>query len=103
MNDDQHATATYRAGRFREKPVEAVRFDGTFDGYMEIAEWAKSHRALNINWREYDEGEDDHTHVVVHTPEGAVRAEPGDWIVRGVKGEFSVCKPDIFEATYDPA
>lgn len=27
---------------------------------------------------------------------------PGDWIIRGVKGEFYPCKPDIFEATYDP-
>ena len=30
-------------------------------------------------------------------------ASPGDWIIRGVKGEFYACKPDIFEATYEPA
>jgi hypothetical protein len=30
-------------------------------------------------------------------------AAPGDWIIRGVKGEFYPCKPDIFEATYEPA
>jgi len=29
-------------------------------------------------------------------------AEPGDWIIRGVKGEVYPCKPDIFEATYEP-
>lgn len=28
---------------------------------------------------------------------------PGDWIIKGVKGEFYACKPDIFEATYEPA
>jgi hypothetical protein len=28
---------------------------------------------------------------------------PGDWIIKGVKGEFYPCKPDIFEATYEPA
>jgi hypothetical protein len=31
-----------------------------------------------------------------------MRASPGDWIIRGVKGEFYPCKPDIFEATYEP-
>jgi hypothetical protein len=30
-------------------------------------------------------------------------ASPGDWIIKGVKGEFYPCKPDIFEASYDPA
>ncbi|MHA6626920.1 hypothetical protein ACU61A_15905 [Pseudonocardia sichuanensis] len=30
-------------------------------------------------------------------------ASPGDWIIRGVQGEFYPCKPDIFEATYEPA
>ena len=30
-------------------------------------------------------------------------AKPGDWIIRGVKGEFYPCKPDIFAATYEPA
>ena len=34
--------------------------------------------------------------------EGDMRANPGDWIIRGVKGEFYPCKPDIFEATYEP-
>jgi hypothetical protein len=29
-------------------------------------------------------------------------ASPGDWIIKGVKGEFYPCKPDIFAATYDP-
>jgi len=32
-----------------------------------------------------------------------MRANPGDWIIRGVKGEFYPCKPDIFEATYSVA
>jgi hypothetical protein len=28
---------------------------------------------------------------------------PGDWVIKGVSGEFYPCKPDIFEATYEPA
>jgi hypothetical protein len=34
---------------------------------------------------------------------GAVMARPGDWIIRGVEGEIDVCKPDAFEATYEPS
>jgi hypothetical protein len=33
---------------------------------------------------------------------GDVHASPGDWIIRGVQGEFYPCKPDIFAATYEP-
>lgn len=37
------------------------------------------------------------------TLEGAHWVDKGDWIIRGVKGEFYPCKPDIFEMTYEPA
>jgi hypothetical protein len=39
----------------------------------------------------------------IGTLEGVMAAAPGDWIIRGVKGEIYPCKPDIFAATYDPA
>lgn len=38
----------------------------------------------------------------IETLEGTMEAMPGDWIIRGVKGEFYPCKPDIFTATYEP-
>lgn len=38
----------------------------------------------------------------IPTLEGVMRGDVGDWIIKGVKGEFYPCKPDIFEATYDP-
>ena len=38
----------------------------------------------------------------IKTPEGTMQANPGDWIIRGVKGELYPCKPDIFAATYEP-
>ena len=41
--------------------------------------------------------------VTIHTLEGDMRADPGDWIIQGVKGEFYPCKPESFEATYEPA
>lgn len=39
----------------------------------------------------------------IKTLEGVMRAEVGDWVIQGVKGELYPCKPDIFTATYEPA
>ena len=41
--------------------------------------------------------------MAIQTLEGTMRAQFGDWIIRGIKGEIYPCKPDIFEATYEPA
>jgi len=40
--------------------------------------------------------------IFINTLEGKMRADPGDWIITGVKGEQYPCKPDIFSATYEP-
>ena len=39
----------------------------------------------------------------INTLEGWLTVSPGDWIITGIKGEKYPCKPDIFEATYEPA
>jgi hypothetical protein len=39
----------------------------------------------------------------IKTLEGVMRANVGDWVIQGVKGELYPCKPDIFAATYEPA
>ncbi|MEU0098274.1 hypothetical protein [Streptomyces sp. NPDC006267] len=39
--------------------------------------------------------------IEIDTLEGTMRAEPGDWIIKGVKGEFYPCRDDIFRATYE--
>lgn len=44
-----------------------------------------------------------HEHGWIDTPEGGHIVCPNDWIITGVKGERYPCKPDIFEATYEPA
>lgn len=49
------------------------------------------------NWDGDSEG------IIIPTLEGNMLASPGDWIIQGIKGEFYPCKPDIFEATYEPA
>jgi hypothetical protein len=39
--------------------------------------------------------------LAITTLEGTMFAEIGDWIIKGIKGEYYPCKPDIFEATYE--
>jgi hypothetical protein len=39
--------------------------------------------------------------IVIDTLEGAMGVTPGDWVIKGVQGEFYPCKPDIFDATYE--
>jgi hypothetical protein len=39
--------------------------------------------------------------IGIHTLEGVMEASPGDWIIKGIKGEYYPCKPDIFAATYE--
>lgn len=80
--------------QFRKKPVviEAVQFRaGEQDG--ELADDVIAGRV-----RYTEEGT-----MLIHTLEGTMEAQPGDWIIRGVKGELYPCKPDIFAATYEPA
>ena len=76
--------------RFRKKPVviEAVRFDGTMT----------SIEPLNIPDCSQELGSKT---LQIPTLEGEMTAQPGDWIIRGVNGEFYPCKPDIFEKTYE--
>ena len=77
--------------RFRKKPVviEAVRWTG--DNQRDIED-DFYHGALAITTS---------TQLVIPTLEGRMRADVGDWIIKGVKGEFYPCKPDIFDATYE--
>ncbi len=80
---------------FRKKPVviEAVQYHGPEDAFV-LGQFTRTPGAI---W--WDEGHVCH----VRTLEGEHIATPGDWIIRGVKGEFYPCKPDIFAATYEPA
>ena len=86
------------ADRYRKRPVEitAMRFDG-FDGALD-------------RWLAAELGRDkfmflmspDRESLHIDTLEGTMVAHPGDWIIQGVAGEFYPCKPDIFDATYEP-
>lgn len=55
------------------------------------------------NVKEYNYGEfkEDACYIEIKTLEGVMTANEGDYIIKGIKGEFYPCKPDIFKATYE--
>lgn len=85
--------------KYRKKPVviEAVQFNG-LDDYLKIIEWMKSE---HNTFARANEVRYETPIMLIPTLEGMMAANPGDWIIKGVKGEFYPCKPDIFEATYE--
>lgn len=80
--------------KFRKKPVviDAVQWTGT--NAEEIAAFASNVARVEAG---------DMPVLTIPTLEGDMRADVGDWIIKGVKGEFYPCKPDIFAATYETA
>ena len=81
--------------RFRKRPVviEAMQWDGGEESQRTIVNWAEGKVS---GW--FD---NDGYYLEANTLEGPLAARPGDWIIKGVAGEFYPCKPDIFEATYE--
>ena len=74
--------------KFRKKPI-----------MIEAAQWfANGHCPFWAQKAVSEHGD----HFSVQTLEGVMRGDPGDWIIKGVKGEIYPCKQDIFAATYDP-
>jgi len=82
------------AGKFRKKPVvvDAIQYLGD----------------INFNFIRLFIGSDYPLHRIgnqklfMDTLEGGHEASPGDWIIKGIRGEFYPCKPDIFKQTYEP-
>ena len=81
------------ARAYRKKPVvvEAVQWTG--ENHAEMCEFIDP-EVFEIKPKEG---------LIIHTLEGDHHASPGDYIIKGVNGEFYPCKPDIFAKTYDPA
>jgi hypothetical protein len=88
------------ATRYRKKPVEieALQFDGTKDSANHILAWIghSGGEARRVHNRQPELG------VTISTLEGDMHVSVGDFVIRGVRGEFYPCKPDIFAATYEP-
>lgn len=91
--------------KYRKKPVvvEAVQFNNV--NAEEISDFIGKKVKHEIESTvAYDAGRGAPvSSVTIETLEGNMKAMPGDWIIKGVNGEFYPCKPDIFEKTYQPA
>ena len=95
------------SNKFRKKPVVIEAFQMTEERRRDNSEWPNW---LNAAWQmdpgdkgalycvEYDDGD----RLYIGTLEGVRRVNWNDWIIQGVVGELYPCKPDIFEATYEP-
>lgn len=103
--------------RFRKRPVtiEAMRWDGTPEGATPIIDWVLAngpddgpvaryspYRLVKIDGDPPSMERTEPT-IAIETLEGTMTASAGDWIIRGVQGEFYPVKPDIFDATYEEA
>ncbi len=112
------ATIYYqRYGRYTKPLYDAAPVDETGQGELSGNQYRK--RPIVITAIRYRAGEQDGEFsadvstgrvrypedgtMLIQTLEGVMCAQPGDWIIRGVKGELYPCKPDIFAATYESA
>lgn len=75
--------------KYRKKPV-----------IIEAVQW-KGHNFGDLTDFMHDGYGVDDKKITIQTLEGVMTADIGDWIIKGVKGEFYPCKPDIFEQTYE--
>lgn len=79
--------------KYRKKPavIEAHQWDGSKKSTTQILKWMFPDLPPDAEASE----------LTIKTLEGDLHASPMDFIIRGIKGEFYPCKPDIFEATYE--
>lgn len=79
--------------KYRKKPVvvDAVLWDETHEALNQLGDLTEdAYGWVDANFQ-----------LHIETWEGIMHASKGDWIIRGIQGEFYPCKPDIFEATYE--
>ncbi len=84
--------------KYRKKPVviEAIQFIDTPERLEELSNFIDN-QLLRVDYKNPDKPV-----LKLQTLEGERLASVGDYIIKGVKGEFYPCKPDIFEITYEP-
>jgi hypothetical protein len=77
--------------KYRKKPVVIEAIIWTGENIQEITDF------LPVGKWDLWAG-----HILIPTLEGNIYGKKGDYIIKGVKGEFYPCKPDIFDMTYEP-
>src|SRR5215831_16128618 len=95
--------------RYKKLPVEveAVQFLPNNTGWdwnelteffgVKSGEFIKTDEGSKLTWQSYGQ------QVIVYTNNGPVTVEDGDYILKGIDGEFYPCQSDIFRRTYEPA
>lgn len=83
---------------YQKKPViiNAVQFTG---GSKSVEQIVSELNMLSIHYTHNNDGINDT--MLIHTLEGIMVASVGDYIIKGLKGEYYPCKPDIFEQSYE--
>lgn len=77
---------------YRKKPVEIEARELRYDNAEEVLDWMKRNGGM---------GGFKPQSFYINTLEGVMTADVGDFVIKGVKGEFYPCKPDIFWMTYE--
>lgn len=101
-NDEFHAIGTAMAAQNRAVAIWMVEngYDANPDG-EDVSTWGESETHI-VDGEILGLPELGVNFIEIVTLEGEMHASPGDYVIRGVKGEFYPCKPDIFAATYEP-
>jgi hypothetical protein len=88
--------------KFRKKPVviEATLWNGK--NFDEVSNFIGENYGHKVAYEDTEERAIKTGNYLITTLEGIMTASAGDWIIKGVNGEFYPCKPDIFEKTYEP-
>lgn len=82
--------------KYKTKPceIEAIQFTGEIDNMIELQHFMNSD--LRVSYRSHDD-----VSLLIDTLEGTMAASVGDYIIRGLRGEFYPCKPDVFKKKYE--
>lgn len=91
--------------QYRKRPIVITAMQLTADNARDVLAWVGSFEDWSDDKRKICAAVAVQTFPLfslsISTLEGTMRADVGDWIIRGVKGEFYPCKPDVFAETYD--
>lgn len=87
---------------YRKKPVVIEAYQYTGDNGLTLKNWSKG-AVIESPVREPSEDDPCGAYVQIKTLEGVMIGITGDYIIKGVNGEFYPCKPDIFDKTYETA
>ena len=90
--------------KFRKKPIVVEAVQLRWDTWSEMCDFAgvgKLEDGKPQGSSHQETGQETIIGLDIPTPDGLMHGNENDWIIRGIKGEFDTCKPDIFAETYE--